>query len=400
MPALHTFEDDIAATQPMQQQGQPWHDYSNTELVDEVWNENEEERALRVDNVYNEDIPQQQQLPQLRASSRGEQEQTQEWAMQELDNNPNAEEPENVQEPQDKGMTTRELIVLAEQKMREHERNAQYIEAEKCRLQLESLRKRQYTVKRGELESIQREDVKVFFSMVAQHQMDFDRTWQQKTLEHKLRADDLIEALKWKHDQQQKDLYEQLRKKRMPKFSVELLNLRKKQVTLARAKKYLDAERLKKKADVLEAIEIDNIRRTAKQENQMRFKALIKKQQWDRQSLAEKLQVEKQCLLEAKAQDFTRLKKRLRNAEAELKKTHIRQSLAAQRKLVPQFSSHKPRVKSHSDGKRLKPLSRGKKKSGRELAKLGNPGNYDAYEHKTPDKEPQEEQRPPQEIES
>lgn len=111
------------------------------------------------------------------------------------------------------------------------------------------------------------------------------------------------------------------------------------QVTLARAKQYLEAERLKKKADVLEAIEIDNIRRTAKQENQLRFKALLKKQQWDRQALAEKLQVEKKCLLEAKAQDFTRLKKRLRNAEAELKKTHIRQSLQAQRKLIPHVSS-------------------------------------------------------------
>ena len=38
-----------------------------------------------------------------------------------------------------------------------------------------------------------------------------------------------------------------------------------------------------------------------------------------------KLRTEKQQLLEAKESDFERLKKRLKNAEAELKKTHSKQ---------------------------------------------------------------------------
>jgi hypothetical protein len=58
----------------------------------------------------------------------------------------------------------------------------------------------------------------------------------------------------------------------MPKFSVELLNMRKKQVLMARNKKYVEAEKIKRKADILEAFEIDNIRRAAKEENQIRFK--------------------------------------------------------------------------------------------------------------------------------
>lgn len=124
----------------------------------------------------------------------------------------------------------------------------------------------------------------------------------------------------------------------MPKFSVELLNLRKRQVLLAKAKNYIAAEKIKRKADILEKIEIERIRESAREENQLRFAALLKKQSSDRVALASKLKLEKKQLFEAKAQDFLRLKKRLRNAEAELKKTHIRQQLLAEKKLVPLFS--------------------------------------------------------------
>lgn len=154
-------------------------------------------------------------------------------------------------------LSLEQLVVQVERMMREYEQNAQYVDAERARQHLENLRKRRNEFNRRELELVQQEDVRVFFEMVGEHQEIFDRTWAKKTLEHKLRADDLIDALRWKHDEQQRELYNELRKKRIPKFSVELLNLRKRQVLLAKAKKYLQAEKIKRKADVLEAIEID-----------------------------------------------------------------------------------------------------------------------------------------------
>jgi hypothetical protein len=45
----------------------------------------------------------------------------------------------------------------------------------------------------------------------------------------------------------------------MPKFSVELLDMRKRQVLLAKSGQYIEAEKLKRKADMLEVIEIDVI---------------------------------------------------------------------------------------------------------------------------------------------
>lgn len=236
--------------------------------------------------------------------------------------------------------------------MLEYERTAQYLEAEKARQHLESLKRRFMNRRRDDLEKIQSEDVKVFFVMVAQHQENFDRTWSKKTLEHKLRADDLIDSLKWKHEDQQRDLYESLRKKRMPKFSVELLNMRKRQVLLAKSKNYISAEKVKRKADILESIEIERIREAAKEENQLRFQTLLKKQEWDRRQLSAKLKIEKKCLLEAKAQDFLRLKKRLRNAEQELKKTHVRQQLLAEKKLLPLYSYNQEEAAQTSSGGR------------------------------------------------
>jgi hypothetical protein len=246
---------------------------------------------------------------------------------------------QQAEESQQEGLSLDQLMVQVEKMMREYEQNAQYVDAERARQHLESLKKRKNEFNRRELSMIQQEDVRVFFEMVAQHQENFDKTWAKRFLEHKLRADDMIDGLKKKHDEQQHQLYEELRKKRIPKFSVELLNLRKRQVLLAKAKKYLLAEKLKRKADVMESLEIDKIRRAAKQDNQLRFEALLKQQQWDRSMLAAKLRTERQHLLEAKAQDFQRLKNRLRNAEAELKRTHVRQGLLAEGKLHPVYST-------------------------------------------------------------
>jgi len=244
---------------------------------------------------------------------------------------------------QEDRLSLEQLIGQVEHMMRLYEQNAQYMDAERTRQHLENLRKRRTQFNRKELEAAQQADVQVFFEMVARHQANFDQVWARKLMEHKLRADDLIDQLKWKHDDQQRELYHRLRKKRIPKFSVELLNLRKRQVLLAKAQKYLMAEKIKRKADLLEAIEIDKIRRVAKLDNQLHFEALLKQQQWDRQQLAAKLRLERMALLEAKAQDFQRLKNRLRNSEMELKKSHIRQMLIAERKLHPVYSTVQPK---------------------------------------------------------
>lgn len=240
----------------------------------------------------------------------------------------------------DQQMSNQERIIHVARQMREYELNSQYKDAEKARQHLEMLKKHERIIQTNNLKSTQREDLDVFIGMIEEHQEDFSLMWDGKINEQKQREDDMINALKWRHDQQQQELYTKLQKKlRVPKFSNELLNLRKRQVLLASTKNYVEAEKLRRQAAKLEEIEIENIRATAKNENQAQFQTLLARQHWERVSLQEKLDVEKKCLLEAKAQDYVRLRKRFRNAEAELRKTHVRQKLHATKKLTPVYST-------------------------------------------------------------
>jgi hypothetical protein len=242
------------------------------------------------------------------------------------------------------------LIIQVERLMREYEQNAQYADAERTRQHLENLRRRKHDFSRRELEVLQEADIRTFFHMVSEQQTRFDRAWASRLLEHKLRADDLIQALQRKQQQQQEDLYRQLQQKRVPRFSVELLNLRKRQVLLARGKKYIEAEELRRKADQLELVELDRIRRAARQDNQAQFEALLKRQQLDRHGLASRLKDERMHLLELKAQDFIRLRNRLKTAEVALKRTHVRQGLVAEGKLAPVFSTlNKKKLRKDKD---------------------------------------------------
>lgn len=233
---------------------------------------------------------------------------------------------------QQQQLSDAQLMAHVESQMLEYERSAQYMLAEKSRLTLQRLRVAARTTNNRQLEQLQSDDIRIFFAMIQQHQQHFDSVWNAKTLEHKLRADELIDALRTRHDEQQRALYDALRRKRLAKFSAELLSMRKRQVLLARSKQYIAAEKLKRKCDVLEQLEVERIRCEAQSDNQQRFSQLLVRQESERQSLAQKLRLEKKCLLEAKAQDFTRLKKRLKNAEGELKRTHIRQQMLADKK--------------------------------------------------------------------
>jgi hypothetical protein len=93
-----------------------------------------------------------------------------------------------------------------------------------------------------------------------------------------MRADELIGGLKGRHEEEQRELYSLLTKKKIPKFSVTLLNMRKRQMAMARAKHYVEAEDIRRKADTLENYEMDKIREMAKAEYTARFEKLLKRQ--------------------------------------------------------------------------------------------------------------------------
>lgn len=137
------------------------------------------------------------------------------------------------------------------------EESTDYKSAMRLKKKLNALRTVEVESKLNDLGSVHQQDEELFFAMVATHQQNFDHLWAQKQLEHKLRSDDLISALKAKHEGQQRELYETLLRRRPGKFSAELLTLRKQQLHLARIGEYSKADSLKAKGDALEATEVE-----------------------------------------------------------------------------------------------------------------------------------------------
>lgn len=83
----------------------------------------------------------------------------------------------------------------------------------------------------------------------------FNMIWDKKFSDYESHAQDLIDAMKERHGAELRDFQRMLMGKLIrPKFSKDLLNLRKIQETMARSKDYTEAHKLKLKADALEGI--------------------------------------------------------------------------------------------------------------------------------------------------
>mmetsp|Transcript_39215 Transcript_39215/g.123704 ORF Transcript_39215/g.123704 Transcript_39215/m.123704 type:complete len:255 (+) Transcript_39215:781-1545(+) len=103
----------------------------------------------------------------------------------------------------------------------------------------------------------------------------FNALWDKRMAEFEQKSADLEEAMKERHGT---ELMEYIRNAqseplRKPKFSKELLNLRKIQQTLAKQKEYAEAHKIKLKADNLEAFELEKMRN----QHQMRLSNVVEK---------------------------------------------------------------------------------------------------------------------------
>merc|ERR1711939_1246620 len=87
---------------------------------------------------------------------------------------------------------------------------------------------------------------------------EFNEIWDKKVADFEAHAASLQNTLATRHKQEHGAFMEKTRREtnpRTPRWTQELLNLRKIQETLAKQKKYTDAAQMKKEADAVEAKE-------------------------------------------------------------------------------------------------------------------------------------------------
>lgn len=247
-------------------------------------------------------------------------------------------------------LSAEQVIDVVRSQMLEYESACDYVNAQKCKNQLSILCDQLKLIKQKQLQSMQQNEINIYYSMCVQHRQNFTDTWARRLLEHKHRADVLIDKLKQKHINDAMIAVTSLRKSGHIPHSNALLTLRKQQHIHARNHDYIAANNCKEKADKLEHNENNTHQSTINTSINVRLDQLQCRQSIEKQQLSSKLHLEYKTLADIKLNEWNKLMKKLRYTETELKKSHTRQHMLLQSKFEcqPVLSNTANTKKSHS----------------------------------------------------
>eukprot|EP01083_Nonionella_stella_P153729 494291_1 len=236
--------------------------------------------------------------------------------------------PNIVHDPlnEDRVLSVEEEINSVEQRMKEFELSARYLDAERERKKLGHLKSQIQTLKKQEMKRHQQEDYRQFRELADRQQDEFDVVWEKTFADHNVKTKQLHHVLKSKHESQLLELRAQLEHKiSAPRYSVNLLTLRKKQCMLAKCQRYLEAEKVRKEADTVKDIELEEHRKRCQKQNQSHLDQLLEQHLLEMRALRQKMELERKNLMEIRNQEQEKLQFRLRKSAVELNKSHARQ---------------------------------------------------------------------------
>jgi hypothetical protein len=239
------------------------------------------------------------------------------------------------------------VVPDARQILEEHrkncERQGKYVEAEIAKNRLEELRQHEENRRREAMRSRQ---IAERLGVEEAHMLEFQQfnaLWDKRMAEFEQKSADLEEAMKERHGT---ELMEYIRNAqseplRKPKFSKELLNLRKIQQTLAKQKEYAEAHKIKLKADNLEAFELEKMRN----QHQMRLSNVVEKfkakQTAELQALRKRIQTGREEQKKQRQLDLERLLQRYQNVKSELESQQNIERIRAEKFMNYHLSSQK-----------------------------------------------------------
>jgi len=203
----------------------------------------------------------------------------------------------------------------------ECERQGKYEEAELARTRLEQLRKHEENRRREELRSQQlaeRLGVEEAHMMELQ---EFTEIWDRKAAEFEAHAAGLQNTLAARHQQEHQEHLGRLRREtepRTPRWSKDLLNLRRIQETLAKQKKYAEAEKTKLQADRVEMQEHQMWKATRESKIQSLETQFLHKQQLEMGGLLKRIQSGREEQKQARKGELERLLQRYHNVKSQL----------------------------------------------------------------------------------
>jgi len=230
------------------------------------------------------------------------------------------------------------------------EAQGKYEEAEVARTRLEQLRQHEENRRREELRSQQLAERLGVEEAHMKELQEFNEIWDRKAAEFEAHAGTLQGTLAQRHGQEHGAEMERLQKFTppvQPKWSKDLLNLRKIQESLAKQKKYTEADKTKKEADAVEAKQaaIWKAKRDAKiaaLEEQF-----LNKQNLEMAGLLKRIQSGREEQKQARKAELDRLLQRYHNVKSQLES---QQKIITQR--IERYPVHQGRQLSNQQGSR------------------------------------------------
>lgn len=200
-----------------------------------------------------------------------------------------------------------DFLQILEEHRKNCEQQGKYVEAEVAKKRYDELKSHEANRRH---ETMKAQQLKERLGVEEAHMLEyqqFNTQCDQKGKEFEEQCQNQLNAMKERHLNELREFQQTLlEKQQKPKFSPILLNYRKIEEHLAKSKKYNEAHKVKAKADLLEATEIE---------------------QWNQMKQKEMLQQENQFKA-TKRQELSALQKRIKAGKEELKK---RRQLALER---------------------------------------------------------------------
>uniref|UniRef100_A0A6U8UP46 Uncharacterized protein n=1 Tax=Zooxanthella nutricula TaxID=1333877 RepID=A0A6U8UP46_9DINO len=217
--------------------------------------------------------------------------------------------------------TVQDFVEVLEKHILDCEKRGQYEEAELARSRLEQLRQHEEERRRTDLRKQQMTERLAIEQAHANEINEFNEIWDRKSAEFEAHAANLQNQLADRHRAEHQAQVEKLRRDtepRTPRWSKDLLNLRKIQETLAKMKKYVEAEKTKCQADKVEASE----HAMWKQKRETRIGALEEqfchKQQLEMGGLIKRIQSGREEQRQARKTELERMLQRYNNVKSQL----------------------------------------------------------------------------------
>ncbi|KAF4028913.1 hypothetical protein GN244_ATG19386 [Phytophthora infestans] len=212
-----------------------------------------------------------------------------------------------------------DFLLILEEHRKNCERQGKYVEAEIAKNRLEELKVHEETRRREAMRSRQ---IAERLGVEEAHMLEFqqfNQVWDRKMDEYERNVEELVVNMREKHKSELLEFQQKLlEKNQKPKFSKDLLNLRRIEEHLARQKDYGEAHKIKLKSDALEAWELEKWRNLKQQEMFQREVTFKQRQKQDLDALQKRIQSGREEQKKQRQIDLERLLQRYQNVKAEL----------------------------------------------------------------------------------